>query len=335
MLDTVTSVGQAQTAERAAARRSYRNWRLWQDTMAGRTMAVLTIVVAGFIVLIGGLLLFHAWPILSHYSPFTLLFSSEWNPDNGQFGFWPFIVGSAAVTLIAMILAVPTALLSAIYLSEYTSARSVIKPIVDLLASIPSVIYGLWGVLFVVPLVRDVIAPVSSQTVGKVIPFFQGNYPTGYSLLAAGVVLAVMVFPFIVSVSEEVLRSVPDGLREASLAMGATQWETTKYVVLRKALPGVVAAVVLGFSRAFGETLAVVMVVGNVVQIPHSLFDGVYPIPALIANNYGEMMSIPLYESALMTAALILLAVVLLFNLGARFFLRRVRSQKNDAQTKT
>jgi phosphate transport system permease protein len=253
-----------------------------------------------------------------------LLFSNTWQPVRGLFGFWPFIVGSASVTLLAMLLAVPVATLSAIYLAEYTSARAVFKPVVDLLASIPSVVYGLWGVLFVVPLTRDIVGPWLGNTLGRVIPFLAFSNPTGYGLLAGGIVLAIMVFPIIVSVTEEVLRSVPQGMREASLALGATHWETTKFVVLRKALPGVVASVVLGFSRAFGETLAVMMVIGNVAQVPGSLFDAVYPLPALIANNYGEMMSIPLYDAALMGAALILLVVVLLFNVGARLVLVRL-----------
>ncbi len=145
--------------------------------------------------------------------------------------------------------------------------------------------------------------------------------PTGYSVLAGSIVLAVMVAPFIISVMEEVLRLVPQGLREATLALGVTRWTMVRHVVLRRALPGVLAAVVLGFSRAFGETMAVLMVVGNVPQIPHSVFDAAYPLPALIANNYGEMMSIPLYDAALMGAGLFLLLVVLGFNLLARIIL--------------
>jgi phosphate transport system permease protein len=140
-------------------------------------------------------------------------------------------------------------------------------------------------------------------------------------VLAGSIVLAVMVAPFIISVMEEVLRLVPQGLREATLALGVTRWTMVRHVVLRRALPGVLAAVVLGFSRAFGETMAVLMVVGNVPQIPHSVFDAAYPLPALIANNYGEMMSIPLYDAALMGAGLFLLLVVLGFNLLARIIL--------------
>jgi phosphate transport system permease protein len=309
---------------RTALHQGRRSWRGWKDALAGRGMGLIALAASLLIVVIGGMLLVRAWPLLSTQSPRALLLSATWYPTQGAFGFWPFITGSLAVTGIAMLLAVPGALFSAIYLSDYTSARAWIKPLIDLLASIPSVVYGLWGVLFVVPLVRDHIGPWSDRTLGQVIPFFVSDNPTGYGLLAAGFVLAIMVFPFIVSVSEEIFRSVPQGMREASLALGATEWETTKFVVVRKALPGMIAAVVLGFSRAFGETLAVLMVVGNVAQVPGSLFDAAYPLPALIANNYGEMMSVPLYDAALMAAALMLLVVVLLFNAGARLTLARL-----------
>ena len=181
--------------------------------------------------------------------------------------------------------------------------------------------------LTVVPFVEKAVAPTLDRRLGF-IPLFRADNPTGYGILAGGLVLAVMVFPIIISVAEEVIRAVPQGLREASLALGATRWQTVKHVVLRRGLPGVMAAVVLGFSRAFGETMAVLMVVGNVAQVPHSIFDAAYPLTALIANNYGEMMSIPLYDAALLGAALILLLVVLIFNVASRLvLLRLVRSE--------
>lgn len=284
----------------------------------------MVMVIVGVLALIITVaLLIRSWPLLSTYSLRELLFSSEWHPMQGLFGFWPFLVGSAAVTVLSMVLSLPVAFLSAIYLAEYSSARGLFKPVVDVLASIPSVVYGLWGVLFVVPLVRSTIGPWIGSTLGQVLPFFANDNPTGYGLLAGGFVLAVMVFPFVVAVAEEVLQSVPQGMREASLALGATRWETVRHVVLRRARPGLIAAGVLGLSRAFGETLAVMMVIGNVAQVPGSLFDAVYPLPALIANNYGEMMSIPLYDAALMLASLILLLVVLAFNVGARLVITR------------
>ena len=314
---------------RATTQQHHHSWRWWKDMLAGQGMGLITLAACALVVVIGGSLLVRSWPVISTRTPGTLVLSQDWHPTQGAFGFWPFITGSLAVTLVAMLLAVPAALFSAMYLAEYTRVRSLIKPLVDVLASIPSVVYGLWGVLFVVPLVRDHIGPWSDQTLGRSIPFFANDNPTGYGLLAAGVVLAIMVFPIIVSVAEEVFRGVPQGMREASLALGATEWETTKLVVLRKALPGVIAAVVLGFSRAFGETLAVLMVVGNVAKVPGSLFDAAYPLSALIANNYGEMMSIPLYDAALMAASLMLLVVVLCFNLTARLTL--VRLQRGGA----
>ncbi len=288
-------------------------WRRIEDSAATNSMRLSLAVVNSLLVLLVIGLLAKARPILDRTSILDLLLSSSWYPLKGQFGFFPFIIGTLAVTAMAMILAIPICLLSAVYLSEYAHRRlrEAVRPIIDLLAGIPSVIYGFWGVIVVVPLVRALGHAVGSPT-------------TGYSLLSGGIILAIMVFPIIISVSTEVLQSVPAEATEASLALGATKWETVKHVILRSALRGLMAAIVLGFARAFGETMAVLMVVGNVPQVPTSLFDAAYPLPALIANNYGEMMSIPLYDSALMFAALILLLLVAGFNLGAHLFLLRV-----------
>jgi phosphate transport system permease protein len=292
-------------------------------------MGLLTLA-AGLLVLLIALALFlRAWPILAATPLKELLFSTTWHPLKGAFGFFPFLMGTLWVTTVAMAIAVPPSLLTAIYLAEYAPprTRALFKPFIDLLAGIPSVVYGVWGMLTVVPFVERAVAPTLNRRLGF-IPLFRADNPTGYGILAGGLVLAVMVFPIVISVAEEVIRAVPQGLREASLALGATRWQTVKHVVLRRALPGVMAAVVLGFSRAFGETMAVLMVVGNVAQVPHSIFDAAYPLTALIANNYGEMMSIPLYDAALLGAALILLLVVLIFNVASRLVLvRLVRSE--------
>jgi len=252
-------------------------------------------------------------PILATTPIGRLLLSSSWRPSRGDFGFYPFIIGTLWVSGLAMAFAIPVCLLGAIYLSEYATSRvrAAAKPLLDMLAGIPPVVFGLWGVLGIVPLVSKLGTRL-------------GSFTMGYSVLAAGIVLAVMVFPIIVSVTEEVLRKVPLEVREASLSLGATRWQTTKHVVLRAAFPGVFAATILGFSRAFGETMAVLMVAGNGYAQPHSLLDPAQTLPALIANNFGEMMSIPLYDSALMFAALLLLVVVLVFNVLATFVLRAV-----------
>ena len=270
---------------------------------------------SGFLLIVMVLVLVQkSGKILASQPLVDLLFSSSWQPIAGNFGFFPFIMGTIWVTALAMLAAIPISLLSAIYLSDYAHAkvRGIIQPVIDLLAGIPSVVFGLFGILLIVPLIKNSVAPLFGVTT------------SGYCVLAGGLVLAIMVFPILISISYEVFRTVPLDMREASLGLGATRWETVKHVVLKKAFPGIIAAIILGFSRAFGETMAVLMVVGNVARVPGSVFDPAYPLPALIANNYGEMMSIPLYDSALMFAALLLLFVVMVFNIAAKYVLVKV-----------
>jgi len=289
--------------------------RLFQDRLA-RTAMMLLAGFAGilFFVMVAALY-YRSIPILSTKPMGTLLLGTDWSPSRGNFGFLPFILGTLWVTGVSMLIAVPLCLLTAIYLAEYSPSwlREWAKPPIDLLAGIPSVVYGVWGVTLVVPFIKVKIAP------------HFGAFTTGYCVLAGGIVLAIMVFPVIIHVSLEVLSAVHFGIKEASLALGATRWQTVKHVILRKAVSGIVAAVVLGLARAFGETMAVMMVAGNVARIPKSVFAPAYTLPALIANNYGEMLTIPLYDSALMLASLILLLVTLLFNFLAQLILRRIQ----------
>lgn len=291
-----------------------------QVVLAASGAALLLLVL-----LIALTLIRQSWPIMAAAGIGHLLLGQTWSPHNGAFGFAPFIAGSLAVTVGAMLIAVAPAILSGVYLAEYTSSRMrmIVKPMLDLLVGLPSVIYGLWGVLAVVPLLREFVGPAAARTG---LPWLAFTNPSGYSVFAGAIVLAIMVFPLIVAVVDEVMRSAPQEMREALFSLGATRWETTR-AIIRRSAAGIIAAVVLGFSRAFGETLAVLMVVGNRPDIPRSLFDATYPLTALIANNYGEMMSVPLYESALMSAALILLFVVVGFNLVARFFVMRVQRE--------
>jgi phosphate transport system permease protein len=289
-------------------------WRTWKDRAVRRSFGLLAAGCCLLVLpLVAGLCV-RSRPILAAKPLAELLFSSEWLPMQGKFGLLPFLAGTVFVTAAAMLVATPVSLFAAIYLSEYAPERlrKAILPLVDLLSGIPSVVFGVCGVLAIVP------------AVAKLADAF-GTYSSGYSLLAGALVLAVMVCPFMIHVSREVLAAVPRGVREASLALGATQWQTVKRAVLRQAFPGIVAAVVLGLSRAFGETIAVLMVAGNVAAVPRSAFDPVYPLPALLANNYGEMMSVPLYDSAMLFAALVLLATVVGFNLAARAALNLVR----------
>lgn len=286
-----------------------------KNQLARNAMLLPTIVFTSMAFVIGAALLWKSGDILSLQSLPDLLFSSDWKPMRGEFGFLPFIAGTIWVTLLSMAIATPISLFSALYLSEYASPRirQLIQPFIDLLAGIPSVVYGLFGVLLIVPLIRDYVAPMLSVTT------------TGYCILTAGLVLSIMVLPILISISYEVIRTVPVSAREAALSLGATDWETIKHVVIKSSYPGLIAAVVLGFSRAIGETMAVLMVVGNVPIIPSSVFDPAYPIPSLIANNYGEMMSIPLYDSALMFAGFILFIVTAVFVITSKLILRRIQ----------
>jgi len=284
------------------------------DRIAGRTLFWLSAFSALIVFLILYGLVYKSVPILESNSIVELLFDSKWKPLKGKFGFFPFVLSTLLVTLFAIIIAVPVCILTAIYLSEYATKRikNIVIPFIDILAGIPSVIYGIWGVVIIVPFIRYYLAPAF------------GAKSSGYCILAGGIVLSIMVFPVIINILYEVLKTVPHELRDASLSLGANKWETIKKVVLKKARPGLIAAIVLGFSRALGETIAVLMVVGNVPQVPKSVFDAGYPLPALIANNYGEMMSIPLYDSALMFAALILFVVIAVFNIISRSILNRI-----------
>ncbi|MBU0763713.1 MAG: phosphate ABC transporter permease subunit PstC [Bacteroidetes bacterium] len=256
--------------------------------------------------------------LLSSVPLYEVLFSGEWQPWEGKFGLLPFILSSLWVTILALVIAAPVCLLCAIYLTQYARARllNFMQPIIDILAGIPSVIYGVWGILVIVPLTGDYLAP-----------FFGGAQNSGYCILSGGIVLAIMIIPFILNILIEIFRAIPKELTEASLSLGATQWETIKYVLLRKARPGIVSSFGLGLSRAFGETIAVLMVAGNVAKTPSGVFQAGYPLPALIANNYGEMLSIPMYDSALMFAALVLFVIVLVFNFLSRVLI--VKLERN------
>ncbi len=275
-------------------------------------IASLTLLALLPLMLFTGLYL-KSFLLLHDYNLFDLLFSREWKPGAGKFGFYPFIIGSIWVTLLAMLISAPICLLSAIYVTQYTRKWfiRIMHPAIDILAGIPSVVYGLWGILVIVPFIGNYLGPLV------------GAKTMGYSILAGSFVLSIMIIPFILNIMIEIFRSIPDALKEASLSLGATQWQTVKTVMMRKALPGIIAALGFGLARAFGETMAVMMVIGNVVMVPHSIYDPGYTLPALIANNYGEMLSIPKYDSALMFAALILLAVSLFFNLLMHFFISR------------
>ncbi len=292
-----------------------RKYRKLRDFIGTKTMLSVTIIFITFFFILFAFILYKSLFILGSYSILDILFSSIWNPEYGQFGLFPIIYVTIIVTGIALIIAVPISILSAIYITEYAPRRirKTIRPFIDVLAGVPSVVYGLCAYLVLVPLVRDVIAPLF------------GVESTGSCVFTAAITLAIMVFPIIISLCIESFDAIPLSLKEASLSVGATKWETVKKVVFRASASGIISSILLGFGRAFGETIAVSMVIGGIPHIPSSLFDTGQTLASLIVSAYSEMMSVPLYESALMMVTLILFIAVLLFNILGFVVLRRSR----------
>jgi phosphate transport system permease protein len=291
--------------------------RILKDNATKRLMQLFTVLSLLIMVVMGAGLYYKSRPILNANSVWKLLTGSEWSPLNGNFGFWPFILSSIYVTILSVIIALPVSLLTALFLTENAKpwVKKAVFPVLDILAGIPSVVYGLWGTLIIVPWIADTLGPHFV------------DYTSGYTLLAGGIVLSVMIIPLLVSLFVELFSTVSKDLKDASKSLGATRWQTSRLVVVRKASPGIIASVVLAISKAFGETLAVLMVCGNMMVIPQSLFDSAYPLPALIANNYGEMLSLPMYESALMFAALVMFIIILIFNAVSRIVLQNIEKK--------
>ncbi|HTP86284.1 MAG TPA: phosphate ABC transporter permease subunit PstC [Bryobacteraceae bacterium] len=284
---------------------------------------LVTLTFAALILLITTLLVFELWmgsvPTRGKFG-FTFFWSKVWDPIGGDFGAIPFIYGTLVTSLLALLIAVPLGLAAAVFLAELAPRKmsDMIAFLIDLLAAIPSVIYGLLGIFVVVPLMRTVIGPALKHTLGF-LPLFQGpNYGVGF--LTASLVLVIMVVPFIISVSREVLLTVPREQREAALGLGATRWEATWKVVVPWARTGIMGSVFLALARALGETMAVTMVIGNDPKIRESLFAPGYTIAAVIANEFNEATS-DLHRSALIELGLVLFLITFILNGLARLLM--------------
>jgi phosphate transport system permease protein len=249
--------------------------------------------------------------------------SSTWDPVAEQFGALPLLFGTLLSSFVALLIAVPLSLGVAIYLTEFApkAVRQPVAFLIGLLAAIPSVVYGLWGIFVLIPLLRTTAFPFLRDTLGF-LPFFQGPI-YGPSMLSAGIILAIMVMPYIMSVSREVLVAVPNTQREAALALGATRWEAVRTAVIPYARSGIIGAVILGLGRALGETMAVTMVIGNRHEIAASLFAPGYTMAAAIANEFTEAVG-DLHLSALAYVAFFLFIVTVLVNAAARLLIWRV-----------
>jgi len=241
-------------------------------------------------------------PSIESVGFFKFIFGSTWDPSSGEYGVLPMIVGSLGITGLALLFSVPLSLLCAIFMAEIApkTVRKILKPVIETLAGIPSVVYGFFGLIVLVPIMRVQ---------------FGG---TGFSMLTASIILTVMILPTIISVSEDALRSIPHEYKEASLAVGATHWQTIKNVIFPAAIPGIITAIILGMGRAIGETLAVIMVAGNVAQFPNSILD---PVRALTSNIAIEMgYATGIHYSALFGTAIVLFIIIMILLVVANYF---------------
>ena len=298
----------AQTPSRLQRRRRIERLSSYWLTAAG----YFAIGLFGLIVL---LLFYRSLPILSEYSLVAMLTSANWDPTQNEFGFLPAIVGTLYVTGLSMAMGVPIALLTAIYIAESAEGRlkTLVSSFVDVLAAIPSVIFGLVALVVVVPFIGQYVAPLF------------GGSSAGVGIFTVSLVMAIVVTPFIISLTVESLESVPDELRETSLGVGATKLETIRSVLLRAAGPGIFSAILLGFGRVFGATIVPALLIGGQTQLPDSIFSTGQTLPTLIVSDFGELMSLPLRQSALIFVGLMLVVVVWLFNFGAMLIRRRLQ----------
>lgn len=285
--------------------------------------ALITFLFAGSVVLVTVLLIFELWQgsaLARHKFGLHFLFTRVWDPIAEQFGALPFIYGTLVTAGVALVLAVPLGIGAAIFLAELAPARlsDGLEFFIDLLAAVPSVIYGLLGVFIVVPLMRDYVQPALKNALGF-LPLFTGP-AYGIGFLTAGIVLAIMVIPYIISVSREVLMSVPRDQREAALGLGSTRWESTWKVVVPFARTGIMGSIFLALARALGETMAVTMVVGNTPTISASLFSPGYSIAAVIANEFTEATG-DIHLQALIELGLVLFLLTFLLNGVARLLI--------------
>ncbi|MEI7998006.1 MAG: phosphate ABC transporter permease subunit PstC [Candidatus Omnitrophota bacterium] len=284
------------------------------------------------LLLVGGILyqLLSSSSLAIHKFGFKFFASRTWDPVIDEFGALPFIFGTCLTSFLALLIAVPIGVGSAIYLAEYapSSVSKAISMLIDLLAAIPSVIYGLWGIFVLVPLMRNNVQPFLGKYLGF-LPFFQGpNY--GVGVLSASIILAIIIVPFIISISREVIMTVPKVYKEASYALGATRWETIQKVILAHAKVGIFGAIILALGRAIGETMAVTMIIGNNPNMTFSLFSPGYTLASVIANEFSEATS-EMYLSALIEIGLVLFIVSIVVNILARLLIWTVTSGESLA----
>jgi phosphate ABC transporter permease protein PstC len=263
-----------------------------------------------------------AQPALSHQGVFSFLFTNDWNPSKAIYGAWPLVVGTLITAAIALVIGVPIAVATALFITELAPrrVRGPLTILVELLAAVPSVVYGLWGIFVLIPKLKP--AEQWFADTFDFLPLVGGNV-AGPNYFVAGLILAIMILPIVSAISREVISTVPPDLKEASLALGATRWEMIRMAVLPYSRSGITGAAMLGLGRAIGETIAVTLVIGNSPTIGKQIFDQGYTLAAVIANEFGEAANDKVHAGALIAAGLVLFILTLLINAGARALVRR------------
>ena len=324
MTDLPTAVLEPEAAPQLTAEERWRALKTVSpgDVVYRTVLTVLALILPLVLVLIAAELIANALPAMSKFG-FGFLTHSTWDPVSGEFGALPLIFGTLYSSLVALVIAVPLALACAVFLTEFAPRwlRRPVGTLIELLAAVPSVIYGLWGIFVLIPLLRDHLWPVARHALSW-LPVFSGVF-YGPSVLAAGIILSIMILPYIAAVSREVLLAVPPAQREAGLALGATRWETVWSVVLPYGRAGIIGAVILGLGRALGETMAVTMLIGNRHEVSASLLQPGYTIAAAIANEFSEAVS-DIHLSALFFVGAVLFVITILVNALARLLVWRV-----------
>lgn len=322
------------TAELPVRARLQRALGLGHGSAADKAFRWGTGALAAGILLLAGVILWELWSgaqlALDEFGV-GFLTSSEWDPVADHFGAWPFVVGTLLTSAVALLIALPVSLGIAILLSEYAPGwlRDPLSFLVELLAAIPSVVYGLWGLFVLAPVMRDVVIPGIETSPLGALPLF-GDPLLGLSMLTASVVLAIMVIPIVAAISREVLLAVPVQQREAALALGMTRWEAVRHVTLAYGRAGIFGAAILGLGRALGETMAVTMLIGNRVEVSLDLFQPGYTMSAVIANEFAEAVT-KIHVSALVLVGLVLFVMSLAVNVGARALVRKMKHSGGGA----
>ena len=277
----------------------------FKEKLSGRIFFALALSSISALALITVFIIVQGAPIFAEVGVFNFIFGMTWAPSQGEFGIFPMIIGSLSVTLGAIIIGVPIGICCSIFLSEFAPAamRNMFRPAIQLLAGIPSVVYGFWGLIFIVPLIRDYLGG------------------PGLSILAGSVILGIMILPTVITISESSILSLPPQFKEGALALGATHWQTIRSVMLPAAKSGIVAAVILGIGRAIGETMAVIMVLGNAVAVPDSILD---PVRTLTTNIGIEMgYAAGEHRHALFATGIVLFVIIMILNSIAQYIVKR------------